>query len=117
MDRIVMHADGLDALDRRVKAVRGNVAEDIAEDARRLCPVDTGHLRSSIATQDDRVWVTADHWAHVEYGTRPHLIESRGKWPLRSKETGAVFGRTVHHPGTEAQPFMRPALMRLRGLR
>lgn len=47
----------------------------------------------------------------VEFGTRPHVIESKGPWPLRNPKTGQVFGRIVHHPGTTAQPFIRPALL------
>jgi hypothetical protein len=26
-----------------------------------------------------------------------------------------VFGRVVHHPGTQAQPYLRPALDAIRG--
>ncbi len=45
----------------------------------------------------------------TEVGTRPHVIESHGDYPLRSR-TGQVFGRRVNHPGTQAQPHLRPAL-------
>jgi hypothetical protein len=45
----------------------------------------------------------------AELGTPPHVIESHGDYPLRSK-TGQVFGRKVNHPGTKAQPHLRPAL-------
>jgi hypothetical protein len=46
----------------------------------------------------------------VEFGTPPHVIESTGPWPLRNPQTGQVFGRIVHHPGTSPQPFLRPSL-------
>ncbi len=46
---------------------------------------------------------------YTEVGTRPHVIESKGDYPLRSK-SGQVFGKKVNHPGTEAQPHLRPAL-------
>lgn len=46
---------------------------------------------------------------YTEVGTRPHVIESRGDYPLRSA-TGQVFGKKVNHPGTQAQPHLRPAL-------
>jgi hypothetical protein len=52
----------------------------------------------------------------VEYGSRPHIIRSHGNYPLRNRETGDVFGRIVHHPGTPAQPFLRPALYQRRRL-
>jgi hypothetical protein len=45
----------------------------------------------------------------LENGTRPHVIESHGPWPLRNRRTGEVFGRVVHHPGTRAQKFIEPA--------
>ena len=45
----------------------------------------------------------------TEVGTRPHVIESHGPYPLRSAD-GRVFGRRVNHPGTTAQPHLRPAL-------
>lgn len=44
-----------------------------------------------------------------ELGARPHIIESHGDYPLRSKG-GQVFGKRVHHPGNPAHPFLRPAL-------
>jgi hypothetical protein len=51
----------------------------------------------------------------VEVGTRAHEITAHGDYPLRTS-TGAVLGRTVHHPGTEAHPYLRPALEQLSGL-
>lgn len=112
-----MNSAGLDRLDQRVDTVKGHAVEDIADDARRFCPVDTGQLRASIVVRDGQVWVGADHWSHVEYGTRPHSIESHGPWSLHNTETGDYFGRRVWHPGTPAQPFMRPAALRQRPLR
>jgi hypothetical protein len=46
----------------------------------------------------------------LEFGTRPHVIESHGDYPLRDAKTGQVFGRRVKHPGTAPQPHLRPAL-------
>lgn len=46
----------------------------------------------------------------VSRGTRPHIIESHGPWPLRNRFTGQVFGRIVHHPGTVANPYLERAL-------
>jgi hypothetical protein len=78
----------------------------------------SGHLRSSIRWEighDARgpyvdVIADADEALYVEFGTAPHVIRSTGDWPLRNRRTGQVFGPEVHHPGTEAQPFLRPAL-------
>lgn len=102
----------------------GRVLDDVESDAEHGCPVDTGDLRSTIRKDHDggmsgRVWTGdlgagIDYWATVEYGSRPHIIRSKGPWPLRNRETGQVFGRVVHHPGTPEQPYMRPALNRAR---
>jgi hypothetical protein len=97
------------------------VTEAIADDARRACPYDSGDLYDSIDTRYPGklrgvVIVGTDHWHPTEYGSPPHEIRSRGKWPLRNIETGDVFGRVVDHPGTPEQPFMRPALFRKRRL-
>jgi hypothetical protein len=50
----------------------------------------------------------------MEVGTGPHTIRSHGDYPLRNPQTGQVFGREVHHPGTAARPHLRPALMTVR---
>lgn len=97
------------------------IVEAIAADARRGCPVDQGDLLGSIETDHPRrrVWrvkVGTDHWAPTEYGSDPHVITISKKKVLADKETGEIFGRTVHHPGTPEQPFMRPAIYRRRKL-
>lgn len=81
-----------------------------------------GHMRSSIRWEVGRdaggwyvdVICDADEALYVELGTAPHTIRSTGPWPLRNARTGQVFGPEVHHPGTEAQPFLRPALDRMK---
>ncbi|MFD5711326.1 HK97-gp10 family putative phage morphogenesis protein [Streptomyces pharetrae] len=62
------------------------IAEEVAKDARRLAPVDTGHLRASIRTEGNQVIAEADYAAYVELGTEDQ----------------------------RAQPFLRPALYRKR---
>lgn len=108
----------------------------VAKGAKRRCPVSPdgsngkppGTLRDSIELQPGRdaagpfmkVVATAEsptgrrYGLDVELGTRPHIIESHGSWPLRDQH-GKVFGRTVQHPGTTAQPFLRPAVDDLAG--
>lgn len=51
----------------------------------------------------------------VEVGTAAHIIRSHGPYPLRNKR-GQVFGRQVNHPGTAAQPYLRPAMDDIRGM-
>ncbi len=68
------------------------------------------------------------HWPRslaiwAEYGTDPHFItvddsQREGKSVRRINETGggslrigaSFVGKTVHHPGAKANPFMRPSL-------
>jgi len=111
------------ALERLALLVAGahrEVVEEMGDDARRYAPVDTGNLRDSIHVEHEapgrsRIAAYADYAAEVEYGTRPHVIEPNTKealaWP------GMVGGpyKKVHHPGTEAQPYLRPAVYKRRG--
>jgi hypothetical protein len=94
-----------------------------ADTARRLCPVDTGALISTIEGEADRSSMdcrlsagdaVTDYAAVVELGGRPHQITSHGAYPLRDGE-GRVFGRTVQHPGTPAQPYLRPGAASIGG--
>jgi HK97 gp10 family phage protein len=88
-----------------------------------LCPVDKGDLRASIGyacelgstsgaskpTEYDGIVTTnKEHAPHVEFGTRPHTIAVKFARVLSNGKD--VFGTIVNHPGTRAQPFMRPAL-------
>lgn len=112
--RVTINPAGIADLEAVAARVTRNMAADIRKDARRRVPVDTGELRGTIRTGivtplHWRVWVGTEHWAPTEYGSAPHVIRSTGPWPLRNRETGETFGRVVHHPGTPAQPFMRPA--------
>lgn len=102
-----------------VAGAHREVVEEIADDARRYAPVDTGALRESIQVEHDapgrsRIAAYADYAAEVEYGTRPHVIEPDTKealaWPGM---VGGPYAR-VNHPGTEAQPFLRPAVYKRR---
>jgi len=81
-------------------------------------PVDSGRLRTSlrIKVEADRVTIgpddsIADYGGYVEFGTKPHVI--RPKTPggvLVFKMNGTlVYAKKVNHPGTKAQPFVRPA--------
>jgi hypothetical protein len=50
----------------------------------------------------------------LELGTKPHVIESHGNYPLRDKH-GQIFGRRVNHPGNRPYPWCRAALADLAG--
>jgi hypothetical protein len=111
--------------------------EIVTQGAKRRAPVSpagsngrpSGYLRSNIYWNlgVDEVGVYVDvvspaetpdgapYGLFVEVGTQPHVIRSHGPYPLRNRRTGQVFGPIVNHPGTRAQPYLRPALDDLRG--
>lgn len=102
------------------QAVRKS-AFDIEARAKSLAPVDTGNLKNTIKTDiagdglSAEVTANADYAAHVEYGTRPHVIRPKNASMLAFKIGGVtVFAKEVNHPGTAAQPFMTPAAEQVR---
>jgi hypothetical protein len=115
------HAVKLLADHPAVRAAIDRTQGELVNEMKRRCPVspvgsghETGHLRSSIRAfrQGDGsiiIGPTADYARYVIEGTPPHEIRSHGPWPLRNRETGRVFGPVVHHPGTQANPFVREA--------
>ena len=110
--------------------------EIVTQGAKRRAPVSpagsggrpSGYLRSNIhwklGTDTIGLYVDvispaetddgAPYGLFVEVGTVEHDIISHGDYPLRNRRTGQVFGKIVHHPGTAAQPYLRPALEDLR---
>lgn len=104
-------------LSRESKDAARRTGVRVQNEARRLAPVDTGRLRSSIVHRvDDRgrtytvtVGTNVHYAPYVEHGTAPHRIYPRFKqalyWP------GAMHPVAyVDHPGTVAQPFLAPAI-------
>jgi hypothetical protein len=90
------------------------LAEDIRDDAKRLCPEDSGDLAESIDITyipgGARIGTDMDYALATELGSGPHPIRATGAKVLANKETGEFFGKQVTHPGTPEQPFLRPAL-------
>lgn len=82
------------------------------------CPVDKGRLRNSIHLNPQiegystyRLSDGVDYGVDVEFGTSPHIIRPKSKKALKFKiDNKTIFSKGVMHPGTEAQPFFRPAL-------
>ena len=126
-------------LDRLLNSEEGPVGRDLsrrgavgAQAAKTLCPVSprgshgrpSGYARSKIGWElgRDREGLYVDvknpattpdgkpYGLFIEVGTQAHDIVSHGDYPLRNRQTGQVFGRKVRHPGTQAQPHLRPAL-------
>jgi HK97 gp10 family phage protein len=84
----------------------------VEADAKRRAPVKDGFLRGSIASRVDRetatIYTDIEYAQAVEYGTRPHIITVKSARVLSDGKR--VFGTSVNHPGTKAQPYMRPAI-------
>lgn len=90
-------------------------AENVFRAADAAAPIKSGDLKSKMYNErvndrTRRIGSRSNHTLIVELGSVPHSIDSHGNYPLRNRETGQVFGRHVNHPGTRAQPFLRPAL-------
>lgn len=106
-------------LDLTIAQYLERVAVAIETDAKTICPLKTGELKNSIDHEvrglTARIGTNSGYGLYVELGTNPHVIRATNATVLANKETGQVFGPVVHHPGTKAQPFLRPALYRKRG--
>ena len=92
---------------------------EIENDAQRFAAVHTGRLRAGMYHEVNglelRVGVRdVPYWSTVEFGSGPHIIRPSSKkalhWPGAAHPVAVV-----NHPGTPAQPFLRPALFRRRG--
>jgi hypothetical protein len=95
------------------------VGNSMAADMQAIVPVDTGNLKMSIKVvvmSRGRLEIGPDTlmapyaW-DVEYGTKPHVIEAKPGKVLRFQAGGKViYTRKVNHPGTRAQPYVRPVV-------
>ncbi len=110
----------------RLKKVLWLSMNKVDEIASRIVPVDTGRLKNSIFVYPMRAgsseYIVADgveYGAYVEFGTSPHIILPKTKKALRWKDKDTkqdVFAKRVFHPGTNAQPFFRPALKEVKDI-
>lgn len=70
-------------------------------------------LENDWALDKEITWIvgsTADYAVDVEYGTDPHAIRADDAEYLHFEIDGEeIFIKEVDHPGTRAQPYMRPA--------
>lgn len=121
---------GPDASARRMRLL----GTEVVARAKRGAPQKTRNLNRTISvTHADADSVTVEAGAayagYVEFGTRPHDIRPKPPkkalafaWGVAGGPTRRLTGstrtsargsrsvyRVVHHPGTRAQPFLRPA--------
>jgi len=128
---------GADELQARLKAIGSTkgqlrvVAVRAVAEAKLLVPRRTGNLGRTIrvgrVTDSDAEIVaggrrTVGYAAAVEFGTQPHIIRPRRArvlaWGgartlggrLRKGAKADHFARFVRHPGTRAQPYLRPGV-------
>lgn len=99
-------------------------AEQMVDNARAKVVVNTGFLRDSIQDPvlvDDndlriayKMEATADYAQYVEFDTPEHTIDAVNApllvffWADGPHGPGIYKFRSVHHPGTTAQPFFFP---------
>ncbi len=114
------------AVDSRMRMALQQVAGEVADHAKEHHEYQdrTGRLTQSIRAEEVqgsfsdgfRVNMIAgglrvSYASHVEFGTRPHVIEPRRRKALRFIQNGETrFARRVRHPGTRAYHFMTNAL-------
>lgn len=77
-----------------------------------------GNLKKDIKVFDDRsndLNIGVGNSALVPYakfvyfGTRPHIIKPKKMKALANKKSGQIFGKSVNHPGTKANPYIEKA--------
>lgn len=89
-----------------VRELFSKLTGEVLEDAKRLVPVDTGHLRESLSSEirgdTARIGSDLNYALYVEEGHRVGYAGPDG---------GTVFTGDVVPP----QPYLRPALYRRRG--
>jgi hypothetical protein len=125
---------------RAKKAMIGSVEElalTVEANAKLLCAVDKGIARASIhyvmkdhngpnagakntpiikPPMEDNVALVGtviEYGPDIEWGTGPHIIRAKNAKVLTDGKS--FFGKEVNHPGTTAQPFMRPSIDFVKG--
>jgi HK97 gp10 family phage protein len=110
-------ADLRDDLESAIDAGVEKTAAQVERSAKQNAPVDTGSLRASLrfrqlALGTYAVGTNVEYAPDVEFGTEPHTITPDTKEALKfeGEDGSPVFASKVNHPGTPAQPYLRPAL-------
>jgi len=104
------------AVDGALDDATEETALQVERSGKENAPVDTGTLRSSIDHQrvdigEFVVGTNLEYGPDVEYGTDAHVISANGDDPMTFQVDGQWISKySVDHPGTPAQPFLRPAL-------
>lgn len=79
---------------------------------------DGGNLKKDIQVFDDKIdsfsisvgnTNLVPYAKFVYFGTRPHIIKPKKMKALANKKSGQIFGKSVNHPGTKANPYIEKA--------
>jgi hypothetical protein len=94
------------------------IGDAILSDAKDFVPKRTSRLHDSLRAEcHDKVLrvgsLDCNYATDVEMGTAPHVILPRNKKALHWPDAAHPVAR-VNHPGTHAQPYLRPALFQRR---
>lgn len=92
----------------------------VQRDARKLCPVDTGRLRSSIVPEVRQqtgvvigvVGSNVTYAAAMEFGTRPHWppLDALEPWARRHGMSAFLVARAIARRGIKGRRYLRGAL-------
>lgn len=106
-----------------MKKFKESVVNDIVIELQKRAPVDTANLRNNIiARKTGNGWeISMPYYAEfVEFGTPPHVITAKSAKALHwksdkvnskgNKHKTDAFAKSVNHPGTRPQPFIRYTL-------
>jgi len=120
-----------EVLDANRKAMRDTVVA-IHRKATSLSPKITGYNMRSLASEvsgmgvvasggeggaervvdeskiEGAVYSSSGYGGYIEVGTKPHIITVKNAKVL--SDGTSIFGKTVHHPGTNPHPYLKPAL-------
>lgn len=109
--------EAADRLDEAVDAGTKTTVKQIERTAKQNAANDTGNLEKRIrfvklAVAEYIVGTDVDYADDVEFGTAPHVITPTDADALafEGQDGELIFRQSVDHPGTPAQPFLRPAL-------
>ena len=110
VDKLVAKLDNLSNL--QLEQALNKACLIVENEAKKLCPVDTGQLRSSITHEvvekEGRVGTNVEYAPYVEYGTGLFAANGDGRQERWSYQDGE--GNWYSTIGQQPQPFLHPAL-------
>ena len=115
-----------DEIDQKLKRILFRCMLKMHQLAVQKVPVDTGRLKGSLMIypsgagySEYKLFDGVEYGAHVEFGTSPHHVSAKNltKWSGRKLGDASLayaVANKISKFGTNAQPFMRPALSQVK---